>query len=166
MENSLCQAKSDRTAGGDFLCSPVMQQFFPANNRNPTVAAAGEICKLFVSLANWITNTHSSIAAVALLLTISGGAWFAPPQGTRNNPRRSPPHKSKNYHIFIPDRIARALFLYMYFGKTRDGLKLLLLCECRVVIPSAGDDKFIAHAPALPLKHQNGRSLLCVRAGK
>jgi hypothetical protein len=35
----------------------------------------------------------------------------------------------------------------MYFGKTRDGLKLLL-CECRVVIPSAGDDKFIAHAPA------------------
>jgi len=53
----------------------------------------------------------------------------------------------------------------MYFGKTRDGLKLLL-CECRVVIPCAGDDKFIAHAPALPLKHQNGRSLLCVRAGK
>jgi hypothetical protein len=63
--------------------------------------------------------------------------------------------------IFIPDRIAR-VFLYMYFGKTRDGLKLWLLC---VVIPSAGDDKFIAHAPALPLKHQN-RSCVCAPVNK
>jgi hypothetical protein len=58
----------------------------------------------------------------------------------------------------------------MYFGKTRDGLKLLLLlCECRVVIPSAGDDKFIAHAPALPARSNiktGARSCVCAPVNK
>jgi hypothetical protein len=51
-ENSLCQAKSDRTAGGDFVCSAVMQQFFPSSNSSrgksqlPPEKSASCLCPL------------------------------------------------------------------------------------------------------------------------